>query len=464
MTVDRKRLVTEGPTVVGMLTTSLESGGSLDTAVRSIAREGPPLTSGIFEEVVRLADTRGCSGVREGLSEAVGRLPSSVSGYKHALLLCITASESEGTERLRLLGEASDIALDSVKAMGESYSNSLTVPCMTIFGLGIMLPMVLMSLLPMLGIGGVFGTAAIDGRLVSLVTLVMIPAIILALALGIRRRNPFLDGSSKGMGALTAAPLLLAAPLAMLQLWMGSAPDVALLLSVGPAAAVTAILAYHDHREDVRRRGCNQGLRDSVFEMGNRMLSGGSFETVCLESLGGRPECSHVHEGLRRELALCRGDIGSAIEAAIGGTSREVSRAFRDISACSEEDNDNAGRLAIALGRQFHNSDSIRRSLDLRLKSMTDMMVGTAVLFAPMVLGMSVSMLEPLSDIPGYVPMEGSGMILSVYLVELCGLISVLTCNLGSGHGASTALWRFCLMTPVALTVFTVCSSLGVRR
>ena len=98
MTVDRKRLVTEGPTVVGMLTTSLESGGSLDTAVRSIAREGPPLTSGIFEEVVRLADTRGCSGVREGLSEAVGRLPSSVSGYKHALLLCITASESEGTE------------------------------------------------------------------------------------------------------------------------------------------------------------------------------------------------------------------------------------------------------------------------------------------------------------------------------------------------------------------------------
>ena len=50
-----------------------------------------------------------------------------------------------------------------------------------------------------------------------------------------------------------------------------------------------------------------------------------------------------MREGLRRELALCRGDIGSAIEAAIGGTSREVSRAFRDISACSEEDNDNAG-------------------------------------------------------------------------------------------------------------------------
>ena len=202
-----------------------------------------------------------------------------------------------------------------------------------------------MAILPMLGIGGVFGTAAIDGRLVSLVTLVMIPAIILALALGIRRRNPFLGESSNGMGALTAAPLLLAAPLAMLQLWMGSAPDVALLLSVGPAAAVTAILAYHDHREDVRRRGCEQGLRDSVFEMGNRMLSGGSFETVCLESLGGRPECSHVREGLRRELALCRGDIGSAIEAAIGGTSREVSRAFRDISACSEEDN---GHVQIA--------------------------------------------------------------------------------------------------------------------
>ena len=42
MATDTLRLIDECPTVVGMMTTVVESGGSLDTAIRSVAEDGPP--------------------------------------------------------------------------------------------------------------------------------------------------------------------------------------------------------------------------------------------------------------------------------------------------------------------------------------------------------------------------------------------------------------------------------------
>ncbi len=465
MTLDHRRLLNECPTVVGMLTTSVESGGSLDTAVRTVAEEGPKLSSGIFSEVVRLTDTKGCQGISQGLAAAMGRLPARASGYKHAVLLCIAASESGGSEeRLRLLKEASDVALDSVRNMGESYSSSLTVPCMTVFGLGIMVPMILMSIVPMLGIEGMFGTAAIDGDLVILITIVAIPAVILMLTVMIRKGNPFISEPLGWDGVLSASPLLLIVPLFSLQIWMGNSVDQAILLSVAPAGALTAVLLAGHRRSEKRRRESEQGLRDSVFEMGNRMMSGDGFETVCVDALDGRRECTDIRDSLARELGLCRGDVSSALQRSVGQVSGEVCRALCDILRCSERNGEDAGRLAIALGRQFHNSDVVRKDLELKLKSMTDMMTGTAVLFAPMVLGMSMSMLEPLSGLAGYQPIGDTGAVLSLYLVELCALIALLTSNLGGGEDLRSMVWRFSVMAPVALIVFNLCSGLQLRR
>ncbi len=90
------------------------------------------------------------------------RLPH--RGYRNIVLLCIAASKYGTLDtRLRLLRRASDVALDSVRAMSERYSISLTVPCMTVFKLGIMVSMILMFVVPLLGIGGLFGRSASPG-------------------------------------------------------------------------------------------------------------------------------------------------------------------------------------------------------------------------------------------------------------------------------------------------------------
>ncbi len=110
--------------------------------------------------------------------------------------------------------------------------------------------------------------------------------------------------------------------------------------------------------EKVRR------LRDSVFEIGNKMMSEENFEFVC---------------------------------------------AFCDILWYSKGDTVDTRHLAIALGRRFYNKDGIRSELETRRKSMRDMIVGTAVMFASVVLEMSVSMFRPLSEVAWYQEIGDTG-------------------------------------------------------
>lgn len=461
MKVDPRRLLRECPTVVGMVTSTLESGGSIDSAMRNIASSGPQNSRSVFETAVRMVDTKQSASATEGLASVLDSLPRGTEGYRRSLSMCIAASESsDAVDRTRMLRDASDTALDSVRSMGEAYSASLTFPCMAVFGIGIMVPMVLMSLLPMLGIGGMFGASSIDENLVVLITLVLIPLGIVAMTLWVRRSNPFLSGTSDTKDIRFALPLLSAIPLSAVHISMGYGADSVLLFSMAPASVATIVLMADEYRRRERTRKCEAALMDCVFDMGNRMLSGENFGSASVGAMSSFPECADVAESLSRGLELSRGDIPQAISDSISPVSSELSSSIRDIYSCSERDNDDAGRLAVILGRQYHNQGSAMMSLRIRLKSMTDMMFGTAMVFAPMVLGMSVSMLEPLSEIAGYSGMDGTPIVLSAYLVELNMLIALLTSSIGSGEGFHKGLWRFCVMCPVSLMVFAICDSI----
>jgi len=377
--------------------------------------------------------------------------------------MCISAAESsDGPYKDRMLDEAADIGLQSVKEMGRSYGSSLTVPCMAVFGIGIMVPMILMSIIPMLNIGGMFGSRTIDEGMIVLITLIIVPAIILMVSLYIRNINPFLSGSSFDFNIAFALPLLLSVPLAMVYPQMEDDPSGLYLFSVVPSCIVSVILMVSAIRSAKRTRSCEQAMMDSVFDIGNRMISGSNFETSVVDSLSSRKECRDLAVEIDRGFAMCRGEVGESIRTAVREISEEMSSTLCSIQSCSGIDNEDAGRLAMSLGKQLLSRNQAARELEMSLKSTTDMMLGTAMVFAPMVLGMSISMMGPLSKITGYVSMENTSLILGAYLIELCALISVLLSSLGRGENIGFILWRFCFMCPVSLIVFAICSSLSL--
>ena len=444
------------------MTSVIESGGSLDSAVRLISDEGPPCSAELFSEVVRRADTKADRGVREALVSVLGTLPREANGFRQAMLLCISASESgDRDERRAVLSEASEVSLDAVRLMGERYSASLAAPCMVVYSLCILAPLVLMTVLPVMGIGGMFGSVPVDQGFLSALMLAVIPAAVVAICIWLRRTNPFAHDSSPFRPSILL-PFLAAIPVFLAASAAGKGAEMSVMLSASTAALMSVILLSGDRRREKARAGAEAGMMDGVYEIGSSMLSGEIFEDAVIGAMSTRPECAGQALSLQRELEICRGDADSALKSSIGPVSREVSRVLCDIHRCSLKDPDDAGRLAASVGRQFQSRADVMSGLELKLKSMTDMMAGTAMIFAPMVLGMSISLLGPLSGLTGY---DGgdTGTVISVYLIELCAMIALMTTSLGTDRSIESAVYRFSAMLPISMIVFALCSSVSLR-
>lgn len=460
---DPKPLLNEAPTVVGMMSVTIESGGSLDTAVRDVAANGPKMTAALFTDVVRRADTRCLSDIKSGLSALLASLPDSLSSFRRSIHMLMAASESVNrTEKGRMLKDASDISLAGLKEAGEAYSSSLNTPCMAVFGLGIMVPMILMSILPMLSIGGVFGSSPINSATVAIITLVFVPAVIIAAIMGIREKNPFMMPVHGGLGAGSILPAAISVPAAIIAWTATSSADITIAAALASAGAGIFASMYPEVRREKIRAKQEQLLRDSVFDLGNSLISGENFETALVAAVGVRKECRPVAEALERELMMCRGDVCSAIEMAVGKISRRVAGIFCDIYRCSVKDMRDAGRLAVSVGRQLQDQESVLKGIGNKLKSMTDMMVGTSMVFAPLVLGMSVSMLAPLAKISGGTGTGETALMLSAYLAELCVLMSFLTAYLNGRPEPKEIIYRIGMMLPVSMAVFFLCTNIAL--
>ena len=78
-------------------------------------------------------------------------------------------------------------------------------------------------------------------------------------------------------------------------------------------------------------------------------------------------------------------------------------------------------------------------------------------MFAPLVLGMSVAMLTPLTRISSEVDFSGTALILTIYLAELSVLMAALMSFLDGRTSIRDVVRRFAMMLPVAMLVFAVC-------
>ena len=455
-------ILNETPTVVGMMATVIEGGGSIDTAVRDVAKNGPERSAALFRSIVVRADTRLIRDISQGLSEMLSSVPAEAAAFRRSIHMIMAAEAStEISERKRMLCDASDIALSGLREIGEKYSTSLNIPCMMIFGLGIMVPMVLMSILPMLSLGGVFGDSSVGSEPIILATLVFIPAVILGIIVSIKSKNPFVKASSN-MDLKYVLPMLSGIPVAFVINQLTQ--DIQLSLTVAAIISGISALIYvapHVHSEKKREKQ-ELLLQDSVFELGNRLIAGENFETSIVKAIGARKECSPVADSVYREMGICRGDACSAIKTSIGNTSTHLSGVFCDVYRCAQKDTRDAGRLAVSVGRQIQDQDVVRKGIRNKLKSMTDMMTGTAAIFAPLVLGMSVTMLEPISKVMDGVDFGNISAVLSIYLIELCVLVAILTSFLNGKIDIRDILYRLGFMLPISLTMFMLFSKIGL--
>ncbi len=448
------KLLNEAPDIIGRITTVLENGGSLDTAVRSISREGPRISRMMFRSIVDDADTRVEPDIRTALSKHISEIPEKNSTYSMAVRMAMSAETAKDpAERTRILKEASEIALNGLRDSGKTFCSSLNTPCMVIFGLGIMVPLILMSVLPMMNMSGLFGSASMDMKTVGIITLVLIPCFVLMIISASKEKNPL--GSERSFDGKSLI-LLSAIPLTFVLHSMIGDIAVDIGISVTAACIIYMLVSSRNISSDNRKKRMESQLKDSIFDLGNRMLTGEPFEVAIVNLLDSREGLGGLSAKLKNEFAICRGDVEGALTTVFEDISPSVNSTFVNIYRTSNKNVTEGGRLALNLGRQIRDQDMTRRNIRNELKSMTDTMFGTAAFFAPLVLGLSVSILGPIRKIAGIMDDSSTDLILSCYLVELCGLIAILLSFLDAKYTKGDIPRRFASLVPVSSIIFMI--------
>lgn len=447
-------LLKEGPRAIGMMAVVIESGGSMDAAVRNVADSGPKNIKGLFSDIIYDADTRIIPDIRTGIDRTLSSLPKELSGLRRSIHLLIAASElPSGAEKTRILKEASDISLNSLKDTGEKFSSSLTNPCMLIFGLGVMTPMIMMSILPLLQIGGSVSNDTMTSVPMVVVILIVVPIAVLAITAEINKRNPF--GSDDGDRDFSVLRIYALSPILGIIGWIVFEDiSITVLIATVPVSLIAFVKIRPSVKRETKRKETELMLYESMFELGNRLISGDNFENSLLGALESKKETSKVSEIFRREIVLCRGDVRKAIDSAMYSISPLMAETYTEIYNSSLKNLRDAGRLAISMGRQIQDRETVMSGILNKLKSMLDMMTATAAVFAPLVLGLCMAMLKPLTSISEIADLTGISTVIGIYLIELCVLMAVLTVALTGKNSVRDMTYRFSMMLPLSMLIF----------
>ena len=377
----------------------------------------------------------------------LGQKWSRFSGDLKASLNAMVTASREATEegRRRALDRANNAMISGAKRRIEEYALSLSMPSMLIFGLGILLPLMVGSFMPMLswniwsidGLGQVSDDQKNGQTSVQTVFVmnILFPSIAALVAVNAVEKHPFIARAGArpriagrayaGLGASIAFGIGCAALGG--RLLPGLAGSLWMLFSlVLPAAAWLLLLGKRSRNDRARQE---TGYEDILFRTGASMLEGENFEyslhRACSDlAFGGSPSVrrlslNNTMVGVDR--VLSEGDNhGFGVMNALEGIRITKQAAAKDELA--------AGMLAMDLAAYLKDLRDIESALRNRLRPTLSMMKTTALVLAPVVLGVTYAIYLSLGAMiggQGQASAEASGffLILGVFLAEMNAIV-----------------------------------------
>lgn len=450
---------------MNLMIMSLRHEASLPKAMAMAARRGSEFAG----------ELRGCiwsviAGVHSTFEDALHQLAVKWSPHceelKPAVRAIITAS-CEGTEagRRRALDRANEALVTGAKRRIEEYTLALSVPSMILFGIGILLPLMVGSFLPMLSwdmwggdvIGGSPVGAHPDGIVLQTVALMNLafPAIALLVALDAVSKHPMArpriarredsDASKLATEVMLASICSAAGVAASLMLLEGPAEYVSCVLSASTPA--TLLLMAHGSRSTaVDDRERRERAEDLLFSAGARMVDGENLEAALRAASADQPKSDDPHH------APWAADTGSPPP----DDESNEERALGVVIEAASKDEAQAGMLAMDLAGYVRDVAELEAVLKRRLRPTLSMMRMTTHVLAPIMLGVTHAIYVSLASIGGGASSLSPGelfVILAAFLVEINAIVAYFAWGIGDRRriGSLTYSMGSCALVAVLI-------------
>ncbi len=399
---------------------------------------------------------------------------------KASLDSMVTAScETTEDGKRRALDRANHAMVTGAKRRIEEYALSLSGPSMLLFGVGILLPLMVGSFMPMLSWSlwspeGMVQDEGADrlGTVIqtAFVMNLLFPSIAVLVAIGAIARHPMEHAgrtrerrkASRSSLGLSIAVTAFLCSLVIMQL-DGTERAVALLLS-GTVPVSIWLVATNWPGPDRTTASSSSRLEEALFRLGARMQEGENFESAMsrvgadMEGPGGE---------ILRRLWLGSNLSGNDFEsladegaAAIG--SRNALEGLKVVRRAASKDERSAGMLAMDLANYLRDLDELEAGLKTRLRPTISMMRVTAYALGPIVLGITFTIYLALAamvgDSGGAMAADAFFMVLGVFLAEINAVVVFFVWGIGGGgdKGSLGCSMGLCLLASVLIYTATV--------
>lgn len=393
---------------------------------------------------------------------------------KSSIRAMITAS-CEATEagKRRALDRANNAIVAGARRKIEEYALSLSVPSMILFGVGIILPLMVGSFLPLLSwdlwtddsstmLETEAGASRPTGQVVFLMNAVF-PAIALLVAMDALSRHPLASvdkarhessrSSATAGYALAACFSGVVGVTVSSAMFEGTALHVACLLSLVIPVS-TALILYGLRASPSATQRDDDLVEDALFTIGAAMVEGDNFESAFAKAReappSGRSAADSALIGLPQAARI---DPGSSRHGALAVVREAASK-----------DEAQAGMLAMDLSGYLKEASELQATMRRRLRPTISMMRITAHVLAPVVLGVTHAIYISLASIGGAGGVASGELflILGVFLAEINAVVAYFVHGIGearaSGELARSAGICILLSTLVYCAVVAVAS------
>ncbi|MHC3439441.1 type II secretion system F family protein [Natrialbaceae archaeon A-gly3] len=467
----RTEALGDAPNLVGRAVLRMQVQPSLESAVRFSADTGHgPLTRSLSAHIYQSMGTPR-TGLLSFADEWADRFPAL---RRSAHLLAMAQDAPEG-ERARTLDRSLRAILDGTRNRMAEFTSSIQSPTTGLFAFGVMLPLALVALVPTVPIAG------FDVTIWYFVVIynVLLPVGLIAASLWLLVRRPVafppptvgsdhpdvpgnlwlrgLWGLVAGAGAFTITSALGLGGLEVV-VGIGFGLGFALVVIFKP------ILEVRNYVREVETH-----LTDALYLVGRQVSEGESVESaieLASDRVPGETGAVFDHVvSLQNRLHLGVEEAFLGEYGALRNVPSPRARSTAILLAIASDEGQPAGRAIVAMADHLEELEDVESEAKRQLMKVTDTLESTTAYFGPLVAGATVGMsglmagdTVSLGEEAATFPTDGVAIVIAVYVVLLCFILTPL--SIGLRNGIDRALigyhvgWN--LLSAMALYVGTV--------
>jgi Flp pilus assembly protein TadB len=434
------------PELISYMAMSIRLSPSLTRAITFAAKNMDDPISSRLKRILWNVYTKKFHSVEESFAATATEWGKWNEDLKRGLF-AIKSSSLETTEEglERSLDKATDIVISGTKKKMEEFASSLSTPTTILFALGILLPMILGAMLPMISLGNLdlsyqasgLGQTEPSGGIQPILIVVMMdvvfPLATLSYAMNILAKRPGIGSSvrieDESRRRRRALVLSLALGLALATigiLTFDGFGSYVLILSVALPTSFCLISTTHKRRKERQEiLRMEREFPDALFQLGTRIAEGSPPERAILETAKSMKDAKIAelfHKVYYRTIVF-----GLTLENALFGDrglmrdfpSRTVEATMKSFVEVARKDSISAGQMMIKTSEYLKDLQKLEEDTKRKLRSSVESMKMTSLFFAPIVMGVTFSLYTLLVDTFSRVGSVGDMMSPSVFLIVL---------------------------------------------